>query len=342
MLRVPQKLKNGDCIGVTATSAGLEDNAGLNKLENAIKNIKSMGFDIIETKNVRECEKLVSSSGEERAKEFLELWKNEKVKLIITARGGEFLMEMLPFVDREIIKKYEPKWVQGFSDTSLLLFYLTTNFNIQTIHANNFSSYGMRDLHESLTRTIKMLEECDKPSVQSNFEMYESYSINKENGKELEPYNLTEKVQYKNLYSKDVETLKGRLIGGCIDVLKIIVGTPFDNTKSFCEQFDEGMIWYLENCEMTVCELYRSLWQMKMAGWFKNAKGFLIGRTRANSAIGDFTYEDVLHSVFDDMNVPVIYDVDFGHVMPQLTFVNGGKAEFLYEKGSGKISIEIK
>ena len=38
MLRVPQKLKNGDCIGVTATSAGLEDNAGLNKLENAIKN----------------------------------------------------------------------------------------------------------------------------------------------------------------------------------------------------------------------------------------------------------------------------------------------------------------
>ena len=276
-----------------------------------------MGFNVIETKNVRECEKLVSSSGEERAKEFLDLWKNEKVKLIITARGGEFLMEMLPFIDSEVINKYEPKWVQGFSDTSLLLFYLTTNFNIPTIHANNFSSYGMRDLHES-------------------------YSINREDGKELEPYNLTEKVQYKNLYNKNTETLRGRLIGGCIDVLKIIAGTPFDNTKNFCEQFDEGMIWYLENCEMTVCDLYRSLWQMKMAGWFKNAKGFLIGRTRANSSIGDFTYEEVLHSVFDDMIVPVIYDVDFGHVMPQLTFVNGGKAEFLYEKGSGKISIEIK
>ena len=80
MLRVPQKLKKGDSIGVTATSAGLEDNAGLNKLENAIKNIKAMGFNVIETKNVRECEKLVSSSGEERAKEFLDLWKNEKVK----------------------------------------------------------------------------------------------------------------------------------------------------------------------------------------------------------------------------------------------------------------------
>lgn len=342
MLNIPKKLEKGDYIGVTATSGGLEDKAGLNKLENAIKNMQIQGFNVMETENVRKCEKLVSSSGKERAEEFLKLWKNEKIKYIITARGGEFLMEMLPFIDKEIIKSYGPKWVQGFSDSSLLLFYLTTNFNIPTIHANNFSSYGMKDLHESMTRTIEILKNSNNCNNQNNFEMYESYSINREEGKELEPYNLTERVQYKNLYNNDKEIIKGRLLGGCIDVLKVILGTPYDNTNVFCKQFSEGIVWYLENCEMSIAELYRALWQMKMAGWFDNTNGFLIGRTRANASIGEFTYEDVLHSVFDDMNVPVIYDVDFGHVMPQLTLVNGGKAEFLYENGNGKISIEIK
>jgi muramoyltetrapeptide carboxypeptidase LdcA involved in peptidoglycan recycling len=178
--------------------------------------------------------------------------------------------------------------------------------------------------------------------VQENFEKYETYSINREDGKELEPFNLTEEVIYKNLYGNNKEEFEGRLIGGCIDVLKVIIGTEFDNTNKFCKQFDEGMIWYLENCEMSVCELYRSLWQMKNAGWFENANAFLIGRTRANNAIGEFSYEDVLHKVFDDMNVKVIYDVDFGHVQPQWAMVNGSYAKFEYKDGKGKMETYLK
>ena len=333
----PSKIVLNDFIGVTATSAGLEDNASLNKLRSAIKNFNQMGYQIKETKNVRECEKLVSSNEKERAKEFLELWKDEKIKYIITARGGEFLMEMLPFIDKSEIRKSIPKWVQGFSDSSLLLFYLTTNFNIATIHANNFSAYGMRILDKSLLKSLEFVKNPATRLIQENFEKYESYSINREEGKELDPFNLTEDVIYKNLYENTKEEFEGRLIGGCIDVLKVIIGTEFDNTKNFCNQFNEGMIWYLENCEMSVADLYRSLWQMKNAGWFENAKAFLIGRTRASNPIGNFSYEDVLHSVFDDMNVKVIYDVDFGHVQPQWTMINGSYAKFGYNNGKGKL-----
>ena len=333
----PEKLNINDFIGVTATSAGLEDSASLNKLESAIENFEKMNYKIIETKNVRECQKLVSSSGERRAKEFLDLWQDEKIKYIILARGGEFLMEMLPYIDKEKIKTAIPKWVQGFSDTSLLLFYLTTNFNIATVHANNFSTYGMKNLDSSLIKSIEFVKNPNEIFVQENFDKYEVYSINREEGKELEPFNLTEKVVYKNLYEKTKETFAGRLIGGCIDVLKVIVGTEFDNTEKFCNQFEEGMIWYLENCEMSIADLYRALWQMKNAGWFENSKAILIGRTRANESIGEFTYEDVLHSIFDDMNVKVIFDIDFGHVQPQWTMINGAFARFKFEDGKGKI-----
>ena len=336
------KINLNEYIGVTATSGGLDDDASLNKLENAIKNFKNIGYQIIETSNVRECDKLVSSSGEKRAKEFLELWKSENIKYIITARGGEFLMEMLPYLDKEEIKNAIPKWVQGFSDSSLLLFYLTTNYNIATIHANNFSAYGMKKLDSSLLKSIEFVKNPTEIIIQESFEKYETYSINREEGKELESFNLTEEVVYKNLYDNNEELFEGRLIGGCIDVLKVIIGTEFDNTKSFCKQFNEGMIWFLENCEMSVSELYRSLWQMKNAGWFENAKAFLIGRTRVNNPIGEFTYEDVLHSVFDDMNVKVGYDVDFGHVQPQWTIVNGRYAKFEYKNGNGKLESSLK
>lgn len=342
MLNIPNKIQKNDCIGVTATSAGLEDIAGLNKLENAIKNLREFGFYIKETPNVRACEKLVSSSGKIRAEEFLELWKDEEVKYIILARGGEFLMEMLPYIDKDIIKSCTFKWVQGFSDSSLLLFYLTTNFNIPTIHANNFSAYGMRNLHESMIRSLNFVQSPNKKLVQNNFEMYEKYSINREAGKELESYNLTEKVFYKNLYKNNSEKFSGYLLGGCLDVLKVIIGTPYDNVKNFCNQFDDGIIWFLENCEMPLPELYRTLWHMKFSGWFLNAKGVLIGRTRADESVGEFNYEDALHSVFDDLKVPVIYNVDFGHVMPQLTLINGGFADFSYEEGNGKIEITFR
>ena len=108
------------------------------------------------------------------------------------------------------------------------------------------------------------------------------------------------------------------------------MGTKFDNTKNFVNSFDEGVIWCVENCEMSVADLYRALWQMKQSGWFCNKNGVLIGRTFSQADIKDFTYLDVLHKVFDDMNVPVVYDIDFGHLAPQWTIVNGSYAEFEY------------
>ena len=77
---------------------------------------------------------------------------------------------------------------------------------------------------------------------------------------------------------------------------------------------------------------------MKMAGWFENAKGFIFGRTNSRADIGDFTYEDALHDILDDLKVPVIYDVDFGHVAPQWTIINGAFAEFEYSDGEGKLN----
>ena len=330
----PKFLEKGDFIGITATSMGVTEENDISRLENAYKNLESYGYKCIETQNVRKNNKFVSSDANVRAKEFEELWQNDKVSLIVSASGGEFLMEMLPYINKESIKNNTPKWVQGYSDTSLLLYYLTTNFNIATVHSINAKSFGMENPYKSIIKTLDILK-GETRSLQNSFELYEKERFSDE--EYLAGYNLTEKVEYKHLYGKNNDVIKGRLIGGCIDVISVLLGTKFDNTQNFVKQFDEGMLWYLDNCELSLTSFYRTVWQMKQNGWFNNVKGILIGRTPIEKQIWDLEYEDVLHKAFDDLNVPVIYDIDVGHVAPQWTMINGSLAEFTYKNGKGSI-----
>ena len=121
----PKSIKPGDKIGVTATSAGNADDLHIRKLESAISQLQEKGYVAKETPNVRKDYKARSSSKEIRAKEFMDLIKSKDISAIITARGGEFLLEILPFIDFEEIKA-NPKWVQGYSDTTGLSFCITT------------------------------------------------------------------------------------------------------------------------------------------------------------------------------------------------------------------------
>ena len=335
MIKYPNRIIKGNSIGVTATSTGITIDSYIKRLDNAYKNLEKLGYKCIETDNVRTNKKLVSSDAKMRASQFMELWKNKNVNMIAQVYGGEFLMEILPYIDKSIIKNNSPKWITGYSDSSLLNYFITTNFNIATATTCNIIHFGMKELHQSLLNQITILENCSE-SIQNSFELFEKEKYPKTE-RIYTTFNLTEKVVLKHLYNKDSDIIEGRIIGGCIDALMHLMGTPFDNTIDFCKQFDEGMIWYLENCELTLPTLYRVLWQMKYSGWFENSNGFIIGRTRANISVEDYEYLDVLHNVFDDMNVPVVYDADIGHVAPQWTIINGSFAKFEYNNGKAKL-----
>lgn len=329
----PSKLVEGDTIAVTAPSSGCIDEWDILRLENAYKKLIQEGFKCVETENVRKCNKLVSSTPEDRAKQFMELFENEEVKAIVSVSGGEILMEMIPYIDFDKLSGMSPKWIQGYSDPSLLNYLITTKLNIATINSVNFKSFGMENWHETIYKNIDFLKNPQSIS-QNSFDLFEGERVDAKT-----PYDnfvLNAKVEYKSLYNKE-DYVEGRVIGGCIDVISLILGTPFDNTINFCNQFSEGILWYFDNCELNIAGFYRTLWQMKQAGWFNNAKGFLIGRTAVDKKMFDFDYEDALHKAFDDMNVPVFYDLDIGHLPPQWIMVNGSFGEFRFLQGKGEL-----
>ena len=64
-----------------------------------------------------------------------------------------------------------------------------------------------------------------------------------------------------------------------MDCLVNLLGTEFDKVQEFTEKYqDDGIIWFLESCDLNVMSIRRAVWQMKHAGWFSHVKGFLIGR----------------------------------------------------------------
>ena len=330
----PNKLKVGDTVGITAVSMPANDE----KIDLAINNLKELGLKVVETSNVRSTG-IVSSDGKRRAEEFLELYKNPDVKYIIAARGGEFLMEMLPYLKgHEDIIRNNVKWFQGFSDPSLLNLYITTNFNIATINMENISDYAMKPRFKSLQDSLDFMFKDENEFVQESFEKYQKQEFEEGN---LKGYNLTEK----NIYECDTNNVKfeGRLIGGCIDVFNMISGTDLDKIEEFVSQFDDdGVIWYLDNCELAPCEFYRRLWYMKQKNYFKNVRGFLIGRSFMQYNNNEFfTFKDAVERALRELNVPIVYNVDTGHIPPQMYMINGSYAIFEYNNGKGKLTQKL-
>lgn len=337
----PKNLENGYKIGVTATSEGFVKETDVRRLERGIRHFSEMGYPVIETTNVRKGFKGRSSDGLTRAKEFMELFDETELRVIFAASGGDYLVEMLPYIDYDLLRQMDPKWVQGYSDTTGLTFTLTTNLDIATIYASNFSSFGMDDWHSSLKDNIKILEGRD--FIQESFEHFQDGFKEKITG--LEGYVLDKDVEWKNLYptgsTSDEITIKGRALGGCLDVLLSLIGTRFDKTVEFIEKYkQDGILWFLESYDLNSEALTKGLWQLKEAGWFAHASGFIFGRPAMFDTDTDTTYEEAVVSVLGELNLPIILDADIGHKPPQLTMMNGAITTIRSKGGKGNITFE--
>ena len=77
---IPEYLKSGDNIGITAPSAGFGEQTDIVRLESAKLTLSERGYNLVETDSVRQCEKGRSADGRKRAEEFQQavetfLWK---------------------------------------------------------------------------------------------------------------------------------------------------------------------------------------------------------------------------------------------------------------------------
>lgn len=338
-MNYPENLKFGDTIGICSPSDGIVKPEKIEKLDVAINALKQMGYKVIETDSVRKSVKGRSASAKVRAKEFMELLENKDVKLIIFASGGDFLCEMLDYLDWEKLKTLKPKWMQGYSDITGIGFLFNTILEIPNVYCQTVKDYAMRPLHISLTDALKI--ESGENVIQNSFEFYEKEWNDSTNP--YEPYHLTEKVEWKNITGESKIEIKGRALGGCLDCILNFIGTKYDRVNQYIKNHkQEGTIWFLECFEMGTATLLRTLWQMKNAGYFENCKGIVFGRPLFVREDYEVSFNETVKEVLGDLQIPIICDADIGHVSPQLAIVNGGILKITSENGKGKVETYLE
>lgn len=325
-MRKPALLEKGDSIALVAPSFGCTTEPYLTRLQVSIKNLEKAGYPVIEGPNVWREEGVVASApAKARAQEIHDAFESD-AKLIISVGGGETMCEILPYLDFEKLKAEEPKWFMGFSDNTNLTFLLATLADTMSVYGPCAPQFFQKKWRLSEKDAFDLLQ------GQTHFEGYPKWSISRRNEEHpLWGYRLSQ-PKIITLYQYE-QPFEGMLLGGCLDCLINLCGTRYDNVKEFIASHPEGIVWFLESCDLNALALRRAYFELKEAGWFENAKGFLLGR--ALSAREEILGVDRFNAAIDmlgDLDVPILMDVDLGHLSPSLPILTGAKARVSFKQ----------
>ncbi|MGN0316666.1 MAG: S66 peptidase family protein [Lachnospira sp.] len=344
-MRYPEFLKENGTIGFVAPSFGCATEPYKTAFEQTLINFGTRGHAALLGPNVYMSSGIgISNSPKECASELVSMYISEDNEALISCGGGELMCEILEYVDFDAITAAKPKWYLGYSDNTNFTFLQNTICDNASIYGPCAATFGMNPWHEALEDTYNILK-GDIHTVKG-YSGWEKDSLKTETNPAPQ-YNITESKVLRVFDGERIIpvneaelSFNGRLTGGCMDCLVNLLGTRFDKVGDFNDKYsDDGIIWFLESCDLNVFSIRRAMWQMDNAGWFKNVKGFLIGRpyVYGQEMMGLDQYEAVLYSL-RKYNVPVIMDCDFGHLPPAMPIVSGALADI--RVCSGNITIE--
>ncbi len=190
-----------------------------------------------------------------------------------------------------------PKIFMGFSDITTLLVPIYTIGRIVTF-------YG--------------------PMVASNFSKDEPYSVDMflkvVSGQKV-------KIEAENPVVISPGKATGRLVGGCLSLLVTLPGIPYDYDP-------EGTILFFEDVGEPPYRVDRMLTYLKLAGKFWGVRGIAIGKFNVEDEKGVI---EVFKEHFEEMDIPVLYGLKFGHIPNIATLPIGVNAEIDTQSASLKL-----
>lgn len=328
----------GDTIGICAPSAGVGHK--LEAFELSLEMLHSAGFRTVETDSVRSCT-CPSAPPKVRAEEFTRLYSDKSISAVISASGGDYLMELLPYLDVDKLSS-APKWFAGYSDPTSLQIYLTSVLDIATIYGVNAGSWDQRPVPEYLENALNVL--LGEIPVQHSFKTYQPLTEDAGEGSESPSVHPVRwRVFSDDNGRKETERFKakGRLIGGCSDVIDTVLGTPYEDLRGFTDRYsDDGIIWFFDPFEQDPLHLRQMMVKMRFMGLFRSTVAVIFGRVFLPKGHSDEEYISELQEVMH--GIPFIWGADIGHSRPSFTLINGSIVSLTIDQGAALLETECK
>uniref|UniRef100_UPI002028BB2C S66 family peptidase n=1 Tax=Actinotalea sp. C106 TaxID=2908644 RepID=UPI002028BB2C len=267
---------------------------------------------------------VVSAPAAERAAELTAMLTDPAVRAVVPPWGGQLAIDLLPHLDWESIAAAEPTWLVGFSDTTTLLLPLTVRAGWATLHGQNLMDTPYQ-VPAPLMSWLDVVTAprgavlSQAPSRAHRRGAFDDWAADPT----VTGYSFDTAGTWVRLDGEEPVTVSGRLLGGCLETIHHLQGTTYGDVPGFAErEAPEGLVVYVEAAEAPALDTARSLHGMRLAGWFDHARAVLVARTSAPDSPG-LTQREAVLDALGGLGVPIIGEVDCGHVPPHLALVNG-------------------
>lgn len=328
----PKGLKQGDMVAIVSLSSGvLGESFTAHQLEIGKKRLISLGLVPVFMPNALKGIEDLKKHPEWRAQDLKTAFLDTSIKGVICVIGGDDTYRLLPYLleddeFKQAVHKF-PKLFTGFSDTTInhLMFY---KLGMQSFYGPNF----LNDIAELGTDLLPYT----RRSIEGYFE-----------GKEMSEVLATEwwyeertdfsadsvgTERIKHPEETGIEVLQGHakvygaLLGGCLESLcDCLLGTRHQNEPEVIEKYKlfpereewKGKILFLETSEECPSpqKLKALLIVLKEYGLFSEVNGILIGKPQNNVYYEE--YKEVYKEVIADEQLPILYNLPFGHAYPR-------------------------
>lgn len=337
-MQYARKLRKGDKVAIVSLSSGMLGEAFCShNMEIGVKRLKEYGIEPVFMPNALKGIKYLQAHPEARAKDLKDAFLDDSIAGIICAIGGDDTYRILPYLmeDEEFLKSVEkhPKLFTGFSDTTVnhFMFY---KLGLSTYYGPNFICDLGEIANEMLPYTKRAfegyLEGNESGEIVSSDTWYEEREDFSRTAIGTERKAHKEERGFELLQGS--EFFQGELLGGCLDSFyDILTNTRYEDEKEVCGKYGlfpdkeewMGKILFMETSEeKPIPELFeKEIVLLKEKGVFDVINGVLVGKPQDETYYQE--YKEILIKVIDNEELPIVYNVNFGHATPRCALQYG-------------------
>jgi muramoyltetrapeptide carboxypeptidase len=261
------------------------------QVEKGLATLQKYGYSFRFAKHAFDQNHMVAASIEERIADFHEMLNDPEIGAIWALRGGYGTMQLLPYLDYQLLKR-SAKLIVGFSDVTAFQWGIYAKASVPSL--------------SGLTITTQFTD--DNPYLPAACQIL--------SGQKNE---LTE-VDFIDNEVRIHQTgeAEGILLGGTLSMICALTGTPY-----FPD--DDNIILFIEDVDEPLYRIDRLFWQMALGGFWQKVRGVILGKYLYQNRLLD-VYEQLKPLIAAD--IPVISNFPYGHLPQCLPLPMGVKANF--------------